>query len=138
MAPDEVVQNTFCGTEIVPRRHAGKAVVNVESDRIVKDYGTLSLPWRIAGRFFINREQAALKALEGLEGIPRFLERPNPTRIVMSRLCGEPLYNLRRCANLDQRFPERLQNLISARNLRLPTQPARGRPQPRPGGRRPE
>jgi predicted Ser/Thr protein kinase len=67
-----------------------------ETLAVLKDYRGCTLPMRFVGRWLISREIKALARLNGLEGIPRFLGRPDPHCLLIEHLDGQPVSKLRR------------------------------------------
>jgi aminoglycoside phosphotransferase (APT) family kinase protein len=62
---------------------------------VVKDFRGRPLWYRVAaGRYFLRREWNALRALEGVDGVPRALARPDADAFVMERLEGTPLTSI--------------------------------------------
>jgi hypothetical protein len=51
---------------------------------LVKDYGAKTGIWRYIGAIGTGHEARALQALEGVEGVPRFLGRPDRHSVAMS------------------------------------------------------
>lgn len=94
-----------------PPRNFWKASVRREGDFIVKDYGRNPFLARQWGRFCIRREMAALKKLEGVEGIPSFQKMPTRYALKMKAVPGAPLAKLDK-QRLDQKFFERLSTLF--------------------------
>jgi hypothetical protein len=55
----------------------------------------MPLLWRVvAGRAALKREEKALRTLEGLEGVPFFVTRPNADALVMTRVPGTSAFDL--------------------------------------------
>jgi hypothetical protein len=72
-------------------RNVWKASVHREGDIITKEYsGTPFVP-RLFGRISLSWEEAALRKLEGLKGVPAFINRPSPHAIQISAVMGRPL-----------------------------------------------
>jgi tRNA A-37 threonylcarbamoyl transferase component Bud32 len=77
----------------IPPRNSWKADVRIEADIVTKSFERNSAVPRWMGRWFLNREQRALQRLDGLDGVPRFISRPGPYRLCMTRVDGIPLRN---------------------------------------------
>lgn len=92
-------------------RNAWKARVWKEGASIIKDYGHAPLLPRLFGRMCLRWEEAALKRLSGIEGVPSFEERMSPHSIRISAVPGEPLDRLKR-GDLSETFFERLVSLL--------------------------
>jgi serine/threonine protein kinase len=76
-------------------RNVWKASVRQEGDVIVKEYmGAPFIP-RLFGRISLSWEEAALRRLEGMEGVPAFIRRPSPHAIEISAVRGRPLDKMR-------------------------------------------
>jgi len=77
-------------------RNVWKATVRQEGDVIVKEYGGAPFIPRLFGRISLSWEEAALRRLEGMEGVPAFAGRPCPHAIRISALRGRPLDKMER------------------------------------------
>jgi predicted Ser/Thr protein kinase len=77
-------------------RNVWKASVCQEGDVIVKEYGGAPFLPRLFGRISLSWEEAALRRLEGMEGVPAFILRPSPHEIHISALKGRPLDKMKR------------------------------------------
>ncbi len=75
-------------------RNAWKASVRREGDVIVKEYSGAPFIPRIFGRVSLSWEEAALRRLEGMEGVPAFMGRLSPHAIRISVVRGRPLDKL--------------------------------------------
>jgi hypothetical protein len=58
---------------------------------ILKDYRTRPLLGRFWGRWVIAREQAVLRKLQGIAGVPQWRGTVGPYGFLMTELSGEPL-----------------------------------------------
>jgi len=76
-------------------RNVWKASVRREGDVIVKEYSGAPFIPRLFGRISLNWEEAALRRLEGMEGVPAFIRRPSPHAIQISAVRGRPLDKMR-------------------------------------------
>jgi len=72
-------------------RNVWKASVRRQGDVIVKEHSGAPFIPRLFGRIFLSWEEAALRRLEGMEGVPAFIRRPSPYAIHISALEGRPL-----------------------------------------------
>ncbi|MBW2104193.1 MAG: phosphotransferase, partial [Deltaproteobacteria bacterium] len=88
-----------------------------QGDAIVKDYGRRSLLVRAFGRLCLRWEEAALRRLEGIEGIPAFLGRPTPDSLKMGAVPGEPLAKRKR-GELSEAFLRNLATLFDLMHQR--------------------
>jgi len=75
-------------------RNAWKASVRQEGDVIVKEYSGAPFMPRMFGRISLSWEEAALRRLEGMEGVPAFMGRLSPHAIRISVVRGRPLDKL--------------------------------------------
>ena len=96
---------------IYPSRNVWKANVTLEDDSIIKDYGSSPLIPKIFGRLCIRWEEAALKKLKGIEGIPLLQDRPSPYALRLQVLPGVPLAELKK-GDLTEAFLRRLISLF--------------------------
>ncbi|MFZ7112386.1 MAG: lipopolysaccharide kinase InaA family protein [Desulfatiglandales bacterium] len=96
---------------IYPSRNVWKARVTLKNGSIVKDYGSSPLMPKIFGRLCIRWEEAALKRLEGFEGIPLLQGRPTPYSLRLQALPGVPLAELKK-GDLTEAFLDRLISLF--------------------------
>jgi len=92
-------------------RNVWKASVRQEGDAIVKDYSRGPFIPRLFGRISLSWEEAALKKLEGIEGVPAFISRPSPHEIRISALKGRPLDKVK-VGELSESYFEKLVSLI--------------------------
>jgi len=76
-------------------RNEWKASVHQEGDVIVKAYSGATFIPRLFGRISLSWEEAALRRLEGMEGVPAFIRRPSPHAIHISAVKGLPLDKMR-------------------------------------------
>jgi serine/threonine protein kinase len=61
---------------------------------VVKDMRPRPLWFKaLAGRYFLKREGRALRALDGMESVPRFLGMPNPDCLIMEWKAGRPVFD---------------------------------------------
>lgn len=90
--------NTCTGQNNVPYppRNYWKAHLKIEGNCIIKDYAQHPFFARLWGRFCLKREAAALKKLEGFEGIPSFQGMPNPYTLKIAAVPGIPLDQCRK------------------------------------------
>jgi len=72
-------------------RNVWKASVRRQGDVIVKEHSGAPFIPRLFGRISLSWEEAALRRLEGMEGVPAFIRRPSPYAIHISALEGRPL-----------------------------------------------
>ncbi len=92
-------------------RNIWKARLSMDKESIVKDYTDNPLVARLFGRFCLNREERALRRLDGVEGVPRLLGRPTPYRLAMTRVPGTPLARIAK-GELAEPFLARLKSLF--------------------------
>ena len=87
ISPDQPKQNK------VPYRprNVWKASVRREGDIITKEYSGAPFIPRLFGRISLSWEEAALRRLEGMAGVPSFINRPSPHVIQLSTVMGRPL-----------------------------------------------
>jgi len=78
---------------------------------VLKDYRACSLPMRALGRWLIRREMRALARLEGLEGVPRCLGRPDAHCLLTEHIEGRSVFELGR-EEMPPNLLERLGRLI--------------------------
>jgi len=72
-------------------RNVWKASVRRERDIVTKEYSGAPFIPRLFGRISLSWEEAALRRLEGMEGVPAFIRRPSPHAIQISAVWGRPL-----------------------------------------------
>jgi hypothetical protein len=72
-------------------RNVWKASIRREGDVITKEYSGAPFIPRLFGRISLSWEEAALKRLKGMEGVPAFINRPSPHAIQISAVMGRPL-----------------------------------------------
>lgn len=72
-------------------RNVWKASVRREGDIITKEYSGAPFIPRLFGRISLSWEEAALRRLEGMEGVPAFINRPSPHALQISAVRGRPL-----------------------------------------------
>jgi len=72
-------------------RNVWKASVRGEGDIITKEYSGAPFIPRLFGRISLSWEEAALRRLEGMAGVPSFINRPSPHVIQISTVMGRPL-----------------------------------------------
>jgi predicted Ser/Thr protein kinase len=68
-----------------------KASVRREGNILTKEYSGAPFIPRLFGRISLSWEEAALRRLEGMEGVPAFISRPSPHAIQISAVMGRPL-----------------------------------------------
>lgn len=74
-----------------PPRNRWKCSLSVVDGVVIKNFRDNPPVSRIAGRVLLDREERALKRLHGLEGVPRFVARPDAYHLHLSWLPGRPL-----------------------------------------------
>jgi RIO-like serine/threonine protein kinase len=72
-------------------RNVWKASVRREGEIITKEYSGAPFLPRLIGRLSLSWEEAALKRLEGMPGVPALISRPTPHVIQLSAVKGQPL-----------------------------------------------
>jgi hypothetical protein len=92
-------------------RNVWKASVRQEGNVIVKDYSGAPFLSRLFGRISLSWEEAALRRLDGMEGVPAFIGRPSPNVIRISALNGRPLDKMKK-GELSECCFQRLVSLI--------------------------
>lgn len=92
-------------------RNVWKASVRQERDVIVKEYSGAPFIPRLFGRISLSWEEAALRRLEGMEGVPAYISRPSPHTIRISALRGMPLDKMK-SGELSEVCFEKLVSLI--------------------------
>lgn len=92
-------------------RNVWKASVRQEGDTIVKEYSGAPFTPRLFGKISLSWEEAALRRLEGMEGVPAFISRPSPHTIKISALRGIPLDKMK-SGELSEACFEKLVSLI--------------------------
>jgi hypothetical protein len=93
-------------------RNRWKAELRRDGTSVVKDYGDRPFLVRCYGRLCLRWEEKALRRLEGIEGVPRFLGRPTRDSLCMQALPGVPLATLHR-GELSRPCFENLRQLFS-------------------------
>ena len=88
-----------------------------KGDSVIKDYGQNSIISRLYGRICIRWEEAALKKLKGLEGIPLFQGRPTPYSLKMENVPGQQLVKFKP-GELSVAFFEKLVSLFGQMHQR--------------------
>jgi len=63
---------------------------------VVKDFAAKSLPIRLLGRFQVGRECRAYRALDGIDGVARWLGRIDAHALALERVEGTPLRKFRK------------------------------------------
>ena len=98
---------------IVPYRPRNywKGDVRFRNGWVEKDYGSSPLPPRLYGRISLYWEEAALKRLRGIEGVPIYVGRPTRNSIRMTRVPGIPIDKLK-AGEISELFLQRLLALI--------------------------
>jgi hypothetical protein len=94
-------------------RNAWKASIRREGGVIVKEYSRAPLIPRLFGGISLSWEEAALRRLEGIEGVPAFIGRPSPYTIQISPVPGRPLDKME-SGELSESCFEKLVSLIRA------------------------
>lgn len=80
---------------------------------IIKDLRGRSLWFRLLyGRHVLRREWKVLRALSGVEGVPRVVGRPHPDVLVMEQVSGTSLAKIG-AVQLEQETVARLENLMA-------------------------
>jgi hypothetical protein len=77
-------------------RNAWKGEVRFVDGCIEKNHDANSFFSRLYARICLNFEEAALRRLEGVRGVPQFISRPTKTSIRMTAVPGVPLEKLKR------------------------------------------
>ncbi|MCU0595691.1 MAG: phosphotransferase [Desulfobacterota bacterium] len=92
-------------------RNVWKASVRQEGEIIIKEYsGSPFLP-RLLGRISISWEEAALRRLEGVTGVPALINRPTPYGLQISTVRGRPLDKMKK-GDLSESCFQRLVSLV--------------------------
>jgi len=92
-------------------RNVWKASVRQEGDVIVKEYSGAPFIPRLFGRISLSWEEAALRRLEGIPGVPALISRPSPHAIQISAVKGLPLDKMR-SGELSESCFEKMVSLI--------------------------
>ena len=77
-------------------RNAWKGEVCFVEGCIEKNHDSNSFLSRVYARICLNFEEAALKRLKGVRGVPQFISRPTRTSLRMTAVPGVPLGKLKR------------------------------------------
>ena len=77
-------------------RNAWKGEVRFVDGCIEKNHDANPFLSRLYARICLNFEEAALKRLKGVRGVPQFISRPTRTSIRMTAVPGAPLEKLKR------------------------------------------
>ncbi len=93
-------------------RNRWKARVFIEDGVVVKDYTRSPSISRLYGRICLNWEEAALRTLKGIQGVPLLYDRPTPYRLGMSLVPGVPLEKHNR-GEISELFLNRLKALFT-------------------------
>lgn len=72
-------------------RNVWKASVCREGDIITKEYRGAPFLAKVFGRISLSWEEAALRRLAGMPGVPVLISRPSPHAILISAVKGRPL-----------------------------------------------
>ena len=72
-------------------RNVWKAFVRRDGETITKEYGGAPFIPRLFGRLSLSWEEAALRRLEGMPGVPALIDRSSPYAIRISAVRGRPL-----------------------------------------------
>jgi hypothetical protein len=92
-------------------RNYWKGEVRFKNGWVEKDYGKSPLLPRLYGRISLCWEEAALKRLRGLDGVPEFLGRPTRNSIRMARVPGIPL-DKAKAGEVSELFIQSLKDLV--------------------------
>ncbi len=92
-------------------RNVWKASVRREGEVITKEYTGAPFIPRLFGRLSLSCEEAALRKLEGLPGVPSLVSRPSPHAIQISAVKGRPLDKMEK-GELSESCFQRLVSLI--------------------------
>lgn len=103
-------------TEPAPRNRS-KARVTIGPETVVKDYRDCPVLVRWMGRYWLDREERALRRLEGLPNVPTVVGRRGPYALEITRVPGVPVSG-RRPPEVTERFIERLGQLFDALHAR--------------------
>jgi len=98
-------------------RNAWKATVTITDNQVIKSYVNNNIVARLIGRVSLSREERALRKLDGLTGVPKFLSRPAPYVLIMSRVPGEHLRKIDN-TSMSERYLARLKVLIESIHAR--------------------
>ncbi len=92
-------------------RNYWKGEVRFKNGWVEKDYGKSPLLPRLYGRISLCWEEAALKRLRGLDGVPEFLGRPTRNSISMTRVPGIPI-DKAKAGEISEQFIQHLKYLV--------------------------
>jgi hypothetical protein len=92
-------------------RNYWKGEVRFKNGWVEKDYGKSPLLPRLYGRISLCWEEAALKRLRGLDGVPEFLGRPTRNSISMTRVPGIPI-DKAKAGEISEQFIQHLKDLV--------------------------
>jgi hypothetical protein len=92
-------------------RNYWKGEVRFKNGWVEKDYGKSPLLPRLYGRISLCWEEAALKRLRGLDGVPEFLGRPTRNSIRMTRVPGIPI-DKAKAGEISELFIQHLKDLV--------------------------
>ena len=77
-------------------RNVWKASVRQDGEIVTKDYSGAPFLPRLFGRISLSWEEAALRRLEGMPGVPALISRPSAHLIRISAVRGRPLDKMRK------------------------------------------
>jgi hypothetical protein len=98
-------------------RNVWKASVRRQGNVIVKECSRAPFIPRLFGRISLSLEEAALRRLKGMEGVPAFICRPSPYVIHISAIEGRPLDKMK-SGELSESCFEALVSLIQGIHAR--------------------
>jgi hypothetical protein len=100
------------------RRNDWKALVLRDGEAIVKDYRGVRYPHLVLGKLFLDCEEAALRQLDGVRGVPRFLGRPHPLAIRIEAVPGTPLERMRKHERISEALLADLKRVFAEMHAR--------------------
>jgi len=101
----------------LPPRNRWKAQVSFDGDVVTKSFAESAALPRWIGGWLLNREQRALERLDGLDGVPRFIDRPDRYSLRMTRVEGVPLREFYQ-QGISEQFFQNLRDLFAAMHQR--------------------